>query len=171
MLHERRVTMRSLRLLVAGAAVLVAAVSVTAAPAANSTAVTIKLVEPLKAGPIGNESCPDIGLSVNCGNGEARPFGQASEIVSLGACGENCSIRWITMQGDTVVLRETLSDLSCPGACVPEWPHGAPFSGTLTAEIIDGWGVFAGATGTLTGSVKVAAWEAQITYSGTITLA
>ena len=67
-------------------------------------------------------------------------------------------------------MRESLSDASCPGACVSQWPHGAPFSGTLTANVVDGSGIFAGATGTLTGSLNAAAWEAQITYSGTITL-
>ena len=162
--------MRSLRLLMVGAAVLIAAASATAAPASSSVAVTIKLVEPLKAPPLTFPTCPDIGVDVNCGTGEFRPFGQAREIVSIGACGDNCTIRWITVQGGTIVLRESLSDASCPGACVSQWPHGAPFSGTLTANVVDGSGIFAGATGTLTGSLNAAAWEAQITYSGTITL-
>jgi hypothetical protein len=163
--------MRSLLLLIAGAAVLVAAASATAAPASSSVPVTIKLVEALKAPPLTFPTCPDIGVDVNCGTGEFRPFGQATEIVSIDACGDNCTIRWITVQGGTIVLRESLSDFSCPGACVTQWPHGAPFSGTLTATVVDGSGIFAGATGTLSGSLNVAAWEAQITYSGTITLA
>jgi hypothetical protein len=162
--------MRSLRLLMAGAAVLIAAVSATAAPASSSVAVTIKLVEPLEAPPFTFPTCPDVGVDVNCGTGEFRPFGQASEVVSIGACGDNCTIRWITVQGGTILLRETVRDASCPGACVSQWPHGGPFGGTLTADVIDGSGIFAGATGTLTGSLKAAAWEAQITYSGTITL-
>jgi hypothetical protein len=163
---------RWVRLLVVGtAALVVAAMSATAAPAASSVAVTIKLVEPLKAPPFTSPTCPDIGVDVNCGTGEFRPFGQASEIVSIGACGDNCTIRWITVQGGTVVLRETLRDPSCPGACVSQWPHGGPFSGSLTADVVDGSGIFARATGTLTGAVNAAAWEAQITYSGTITLA
>jgi len=154
----------------AGAAVLIAAASATAVPASSSVAVTIKLVEPLKAPPFTFPTCPDIGVDDNCGTGEFRPFGQASEIVSINVCGDNCTIRWITVQGGTIVLRESLSDASCPGACVSQWPHGAPFSGTLTANVVDGSGIFAGATGTLTGSLNAAAWEAQITYSGTITL-
>jgi hypothetical protein len=133
-------------------------------------AVTIKLVEPLKAPPFTFPTCPDIGVDVNCGTGEFRPFGQASEIVSIGACGEDCTARWITVQGGALALRETLSDASCPGACVSQWPHGGAFSGTLHADVIDGSGIFAGATGTLTGSLNAAAWQAQITYSGTITL-
>ena len=161
---------RSLRILAAAAAVLIVAVSATTASAAGSVAVTIKLVEALEAPPFTFPTCPDIGVDVNCGTGEFRPFGQASEIVSINACGDNCTIRWITVQGGTIVLRESLSNASCLGACVSQWPHGGPFSGTLTADVIDGSGVFAGATGTLTGRLKAAAWEAQITYSGSITL-
>jgi hypothetical protein len=144
--------------------------SAIAAPAASVVAVTIKLVEPLKAPLFTFPTCPDIGVAVNCGTGEFRPFGQANEIVSIGACGDNCTIRWITVQGGTLVLRESLSDPSCPGACVSQWPHGGPFSGTLTANVVGGSRIFAGATGTLTGSLNVAGWEAQIAYSGTITL-
>lgn len=162
--------MLSLRLLMAAAAVLIAAASATAAPGSSSVAITIKLVEPLKAPPFTFPTCPDIGVSVNCGAGELRPFGHADGIVSIGACGDNCTIRWITVQGGTIVLRESLSDVSCPGACTSQWPHGGSFSGTLTATVVDGSGIFAGTTGTLTGSLTAAAWEAQIKYSGTITL-
>ena len=161
---------RWIRLLVFGTAALVVAVSATAAPAASSVAVSIKLVELLKAPPYTFPICPDIGKDVNCGSGEFRPFGRASEIVSINACGDNCTIRLITVQGGTIVLRETLSDPSCPGACVPQWPHGAPFSGTLSADVVYGTGIFAGATGSLTGTLTAAAFEAQITYSGTIAL-
>ena len=161
---------RWVRLLVVGATALVAAVSATAAPAASSVAVTIKLVELLKAPPFTFPNCPDIGVDVNCGRGEFRPFGRASEVVSINACGDNCTIRWITVHGGTIVLRETLSDPSCPGACVTQWPHGAPFSGTLTADVVYGTGIFAGAAGSLNGTLSAAAFEAQVTYSGTIAL-
>ena len=40
--------------------------------------------ELLKAPPYTFPTCPDIGKDVNCGSGEFRPFGQASEIGSLG---------------------------------------------------------------------------------------
>ena len=162
---------RLVRLLVVGtAALVVAAMAATAASAASSVAVSIKLVELLKAPPYTFPTCPDIGKDVNCGSGEFRPFGQASEIVSINACGDNCTIRWITVQGGTIVLREALSDPSCPGACVTQWPHGAPFSGRLTADVVYGTGIFVGATGSLTGTLTGAAFEAQITYSGTIAL-
>jgi hypothetical protein len=164
---------RWVRLLVVGTAALVVAAmsaTATAAPAASSVEVNIKLVELLKAPPYTFPTCPDIGEDVNCGSGEFRPFGQASEIVSINACGDICTIRWITVRGGTIVLREALSDPSCPGACVTQWPHGAPFSGTLTADVVYGTGIFAGATGSLTGTLTAAAFEAQITYSGTIAL-
>jgi hypothetical protein len=162
---------RWLRLLVVGTAALVAAaVSAGAAPAASSVAISIKLVELLKAPPFTFPACPDIGQDVNCGSGEFRPFGRSSEIVSINACGDNCTLRWITVQDGTIVLREVLSNPSCPGACVTQWPHGALFSGTLTANVVYGTGIFAGATGSLTGSLTAAAFEAQITYSGTIAL-
>jgi hypothetical protein len=150
---------------------LVAATVVATAPAATGVGVTIKFVELLKAPPYTFPTCPDIGVDVNCGTGEFRPFGRASEIVSINACGDNCTLRWITVQGGTLVLREALSDPSCPGACITQWPHGSPFSGTLTADVVSGTGVFAGATGTLTGALSGAAYQAQITYVGAIFLA
>jgi hypothetical protein len=164
--------MWTIRYLLATALVgLVAATVVTTTPAASGVGVTIKLVEPLKAPPYTFPTCPDIGVDVNCGTGEFRPFGQASEIVSINACGDNCTVRWITVQGGTIVLREALSDPSCPGACVTQWPHGSPFKGTLTADVVNGTGIFAGATGSLTGTLSAAAYQAQVTYAGTIFLA
>lgn len=164
--------MRTMRYLFAAVLVaLVAATVVATAPAATGVGVTVKLVELLKAPPYTFPTCPDIGVDVNCGTGEFRPFGRATEIVSINACGENCTLRWITVQGGTISLREALSDPSCPGACITQWPHGAPFSGTLTAEVVSGTGIFAGATGSLTGKLNAAAYEAQIAYTGTFVLA
>jgi hypothetical protein len=164
--------MRTTRYLLAAVLVgLVAATVVATAPAATGVGVTIKLVELLKAPPYTFPTCPDIGADVNCGTGEFRPFGLASEIVSINACGDNCTLRWITVQGGTIVLREALSDLSCPGACITQWPHGSPIRATLTANVVNGTGIFAGATGSFTGTLNAAAYQAQVTYSGTIVLA
>jgi hypothetical protein len=164
--------MRTMRYVLAAVLVgLAAATVVSTAPAATGVGVTIKLVELLKAPPYTFPTCPDIGVDVNCGTGEFRPFGQASEIVSIDACGDNCTLRWITVQGGTIVLREALSDPSCPGICITHWPHGSPFTGTLTANVINGTGIFAGATGSLTGTLSAAAYQAQVTYAGTIVLA
>jgi len=164
--------MRTMRYLLATVLVgLAAATVVSTAPAATGVGVTIKLVELLKAPPYTFPTCPDIGVDVNCGTGEFRPFGRTSEIVSIDACGDNCTLRWITVQGGTIVLREALSDPSCPGACTTQWPHGSPFTGTLTANVINGTGIFAGATGSLAGTLSSAAYQAQVTYAGIIVLA
>jgi hypothetical protein len=163
--------MRKLHVLAAlTAAFMVAAVAATTAQAATPVPVTIKLVEALRAPSLTN-GCPDIGVDVNCGTGELKPFGQADSIVSINGCGDNCSIRWITVSGGTLVLRESLSNITCPGPCVTQWPHGGQFWATTTAEVVFGTGVFAGATGRLTGTLKAVAWVAQIKYSGTIVLA
>ena len=129
---------RWVRLLVVGATALVAAVSATAAPAASSVAVTIKLVELLKAPPFTFPNCPDIGVEFNCGRGEFRPFGRASEVVSINACGDNCTLPGSPCTvGRSSCARHSATP-SCPGACVTQWPHGAPFSGTLTADVVYG---------------------------------
>jgi hypothetical protein len=156
------------------AAIGVATFAAMPAAAATTVSVSMTLTEsadPLRAGWPGSEPCPDIGLSVNCGTGEVIPFGHAIEIVSIGACGETCNIRWIDLADGSIVLRETVSDFSCPGACVTEWPHGAPFRATLAAVVVGGTGIFQGASGSLSGTLSVAALHAQIKYAGTLTLA
>jgi hypothetical protein len=147
-----------------------------AMPAAAATTVSVSMTfaesaAPLRAGWPGSEPCPDIGLNVNCGTGEAIPFGQATEIVSIAACGETCNLRWIILAQGVILLRETADDFSCPGACASQWPHGAPLNATLTAVVVDGTGIFQGASGTLAGTLRVAAFQAQIKYTGTLTLA
>jgi hypothetical protein len=156
--------------LVAVAAML-AAFGAVAAPAATGVPVSLHIVESLKAPPFTFPTCPDIGVDVNCGTGELLPFGRADSIVSINACGDNCTIRWITVPQGTIVLREAASNISCPGACATEWPHGGAFYATMTATVVGGSGLFEGATGSLTGTLKAVALEAQITYSGEITLA
>ena len=154
-----------------GVAAVVAAVAAVAAPAATGVPVRLHVVESLKAPPLTFPACPDIGLDVNCGTGELRPFGRVDSIVSIGGCGDNCSIRWITAPQGTIVLQETLSDVTCPGACATDWPHGGAFYATTTASVVSGTGIFQGASGELSGTIKAVAFEAQITYSGELALA
>jgi hypothetical protein len=149
----------------------VAAVGAMPAAADTTVSVSMTLTEPLRSGWPGSEPCPDIGLDVNCGSGEVIPFGHATQIVSIGACGDTCNIRRIDLADGSIVLRETVSDGSCPGACVTEWPHGAPFRATLAAVVIGGTGIFQGASGSLRGTLSAAAFHAQIKYAGTLTLA
>jgi len=167
--------MRKLRLAIGTlAAIGVATFAVMPAAAATNVAVSMTLTEsadPLRAGWPGSDPCPDIGLSVNCGTGEVIPFGQATEIVSIGACGETCNLRLIILAKGVILLRETVGDFSCPGACASQWPHGAPFNAPLTAVVVDGTGIFEAASGTLTGTLRVAAFQAQIKFTGTLTLA
>jgi len=156
--------------LVAVAAV-VAAIGAVAAPAATGVPVNLHVVESLKAPPFTFPTCPDIGIDVNCGTGELLPFGRVHSIVSIGVCGDTCNIRWITAPQGTIVLREIASNFSCPGACATEWPHGGSFYATLTTTVVGGDGIFEGATGSLTGTLKAVALQAQITYTGEIALA
>jgi hypothetical protein len=108
----------------------------------------------------------------NCGSGTVLPYGRATETILFGAaCSGNCDLRTITLAQGTLVLDETFSSFTCPGACKS---HGfGPGSGTLT-DVVDGadsTGIFAGASGTLTGTVQGAGGSTKITLSGTITLA
>lgn len=153
-----------------GIATAVAALAVTAsAPAATSQPVAITITESLRA-PV-FQTCPDIWIDRNCGTGQLRPFGQATSIVAIGICGDDCNIRSLTVSDGTIVLREIVSDVTCPGACASEWPHGGAFRATLTATVVDGTGAFAGATGTLSGTLRAVAYDAQIKYAGAIALA
>jgi hypothetical protein len=165
--------MRKMALAIGMVAALVGIAAVAAMPAAAATSVSVKMTfaELLKPGWPGQEPCPDIGIDFNCGSGEVIPFGHALEVASIGACGETCTIRFVELADGEIVLREIASDFACPGACVTEWPHGAPFNATLTAVVIGGSGRYEGASGTLTGTLRAAAWQAQVKYEGVLTLA
>jgi hypothetical protein len=104
-----------------------------------------------------------------CGTGTVVPFGRATETIQFGAgCGGTCDLRTIYLAQGTLVLDETFSSPTCPGACKS---HGfGPFGGTLTDVVVSGTGIFEGATGTLTGTVSGAGASTKIALSGTITL-
>jgi hypothetical protein len=106
----------------------------------------------------------------NCGTGKVLPFGSATETILFGAaCGGNCDLRTITVAQGALVLDETFSSPECPGACKSHGV-GRQGSGTLTDVVVSGSGIFAGASGTLIGSVKSAGGSVQILLSGQITL-
>jgi hypothetical protein len=76
-------------------------------------------------------------------------------MIDFGAgCGGSCDLRTISLAGGSLVLDETFSSPSCPGACEPNPAN--PSSGTLTDVVVSGTGIFAGATGTLSGTVRAA---------------
>jgi hypothetical protein len=142
----------------------------SSAVAGTTVPVSMTLTEPLIAGAPGSSPCPDIHIAFNCGSGEVIPFGHATEEVAIGVCGDTCNIREIDLSQGSILLQETVTDFSCPGACGSEFPHGAPFSATLADVVIDATGIFEGATGTLGGTLNATVWHGQIRLSGTITL-
>jgi hypothetical protein len=105
-----------------------------------------------------------------CGSGEVIPFGQATESIDFGGgCGGSCDLRLIQLSQGSLTLEETFSNPGCPGACQPN--PSVPGNGGLTDVIVSGTGLFEGATGTLTGTVRAAGRESTVNLSGTLTLA
>jgi hypothetical protein len=113
--------------------------------------------------------CPDIALEFNCGLGVVVPFGAATEEVAINVCGDGCNVRYITLSGRTLTLLETASDFTCTGGC-PTVGEGQPFSVTFSESVIDGTGTFAGATGSLAGTLSGTFHHSLVQLSGTITL-
>jgi hypothetical protein len=148
---------------------LVALSMVSASQAAAGTtnvSVSMTFTEPIvqniKSG------CPVL-PNGGCGNGIVVPFGHATEIiVGGGACGGACDFRTVNLAAGSIYIDESFSNGNCPGSCQPN--PAEPGSGTLTDVVVGGTGIFAGATGNLSGSVTVAGPQAHIQLSGTITL-
>ena len=157
------------RLLLVAGLVAISLVLASQAVAATAVPVSMTLVEPLKAGTPGNSVCPDIGIAVNCWSGEVFPFGHATEEVNIGVCGDTCNIREIDLAEGSIVLLETVTGFSCPGACGSQ-AFGPPGTISLSDVVIDGTGIFAGATGSLTGTVGVGGWHGLVRLTGSITL-
>ena len=107
-----------------------------------------------------------------CRSGEMIPLGHATETIVFGAgCGGTCDLRTINLAGGSIFIEETFSDFQCPGVCqTGRRGIGFPNSGTLTDSVIGGTGIFEGATGSLTGTVRAAGLQSQIKLSGTISI-
>jgi hypothetical protein len=152
--------------LAAAALVVLGGVFASQAAAATSVPVSMTFTEPILLDI--RQGCavfPD-GF---CGIGQVVPLGHATEtIVFGGACGGACDLRTVSLPGGSIVLHEFFSDPTCPGKCQPN--PAEPSSGTLTDVIVGGSGAFAGASGTVTGSVSAAALTSMIKLSGTLTL-
>lgn len=109
-----------------------------------------------------------------CGTGNVLPYGKATETFQPGfgcdAVGV-CDLRTIVLPQGTLVLDETGVTPLCPGKCNS---HGVGFpNGATLSDVVDGEessGIFAGASGTLTGFIKFAGGASQNLLSGTITL-
>jgi len=120
-------------------------------------------------------SCPP---GTSCGTATVRQLGHGSTVVVFGACGPACQTREVTFDdGSTLQIIEEgdLADFYSPGAAGDHGYIGFGLPGNpqflaITQTIIGGTGRLAGATGTATGTVKVAGGVAIISVSGTITL-
>jgi hypothetical protein len=150
-----------------GLVALSAAFASQAAAGTTTISVSMTFTESLIAGPVQGCTVHD----GNCGSGEVIPLGHATETIAFFAgCGGACDFRTINLANGSIFMLETAGDFSCPGACTSQFPHGGAFSATLTDVIVGGTGIFSGATGALSGTVRSAAYEGQIKLAGTITL-
>jgi len=142
----------------------IVALLLLAAPASAATTVRTSLT--LVEGSPQQVSC----TAVNgfCGIGEVVPFGQATETIEFGAgCAGACDLRTIELAGGSLVLAE----IAGSGNEKPNPSGYGQFSASLTDDVVGGTGLFAGATGTLTGTVQGAGRSTIITLSWPITLA
>jgi hypothetical protein len=148
---------------------VVMAAAAVAPATAGTTAVPVSMTFIEVFGPP-QADCPDIAIAYNCGTGIVVPFGMATEEIAFGeGCGGTCDFREVEVAGDALFLDETLTGVSCPGACASQ-SFNPPFRGTLSDVVVGGTGAFEGATGTLTGTVSASGRAAQIQLRGTITL-
>lgn len=158
--------------LAAPAVGLAAVLMAFASPAMASTNTSVKMsfTEPIVQNV--RSGCPALGLPDGgfCGTGIVVPYGQATEMIAFGAgCGGGCDLRTVNVAGGSIVMDETFSNPQCPGSCHPN--PAEPDTGTLTDVIVSGTGIFAGATGVLTGAVTAAGLQSHVQLSGTIALA
>jgi hypothetical protein len=144
--------------------VVCSAVAVPPASADTAQSVTMTFAEPIHP----SITCPGF-PDVSCGMGEVIPLGQATEMVAFGAgCGGTCDLRTITLAGGSLLLEETGSDATCPHVCRPgplEVGHGE-----LTDVVVGGTRMYAGATGTLAGSVRLEGSNARPAGTSTVKL-
>jgi len=132
-----------------------------ALPAMAATAIPIKMT--LVENDSKQSGCTNaLGL---CGTGEVVPLGQATETIQFGAgCGGTCDLRTLTFADGTLTLDETYSP-DCLRGC-----NAHVFTGVLSDVIVAGAGAFAGASGTLGGSVRAVGGAIHIQLSGTMVL-
>jgi hypothetical protein len=141
------------------------------ASAATTVPVSMSFTEPINQDI--NGGCPVLGSPNGglCGSGSFVPYGHATETIVFGAgCGGTCDLRTVTVASGSIVMDEQFSNPQCPGTCKYPSP-GRQGSGTLTDVVVGGTGIFAGASGNLSGTVKGSGLQSQIKLSGSITLA
>ena len=139
----------------------VAAALVVASPATAST--TVKY----------NATFVEVGGAIpggSCGSATISGLGHvAHQCVVFDGCGPNCEVRTITFDdGSTLLIHESIVGVISPGQSAAAGAN-APMFLEITQTIVGGTLRFAGASGSGTGRVNLAA-GAIITASGTITL-
>lgn len=106
----------------------------------------------------------------SCGRATISELGHvSSQCVAFDVCGRNCELRTITFDdGSTLLMHESIVGLISPGESSAAGTNAPQFL-QITQTIVGGTGRFAGASGSGSGRVNLAA-DALITTSGTITL-
>ena len=150
---------------------LLAVATVSAVLASQASANTTQFVTMTFAEPIHPSiTCPGF-PDVSCGTGEVIPLGQATEIVVFGAgCGGTCDLRTIYLGGGSLILEETEGGGTCPAGNVCRPGPLELGRGTFTDVVIGGTGIYEGATGTLTGTVKLEGSNARPAGTSTVKL-
>jgi hypothetical protein len=154
-----------------------AASLVVAVPASADTTTPYQatFIEPY-GGP--NESPFSCLPVTSCGSANISGFGHAPDnVIVFNACGLGCHVRTVTFaDGSTLLIREEAQGpFTSPGDSGTNGYIGFGFPGNpqfqeITQTILGGTGPFAGASGSGSGTVKVAGGVAIIKTSGTITL-
>jgi hypothetical protein len=147
--------------------VIVSAVTVSGASANTTQFVSMTFAEPIHP----SITCPGF-PDVSCGTGQVIPLGQATEIVMFGAgCGGTCDLRTINLTGGSLIAEETSSDVKCPAVPVDCRPGPMEVgSATVTDTLIAGTGTYEGATGTLSGTIRLEGSNARPAGTSTVKL-
>ena len=153
-----------------------AASLVAAVPASADTTVAYQatFIEPY-GGPVQSPfSCAP---GTSCGKANISGLGQATSEIVFNVCGLGCHVRTVAFEdGSTLLIREEAQGpFTSPGNAGSHGYIGFGFPGNpqfqeVTQTILGGTGRFAGASGSGSGTVKVAGGVAIIKTSGTITL-
>jgi hypothetical protein len=144
------------------AAVLVMLLALAALAAPATAATTLRYHATFVENGAGQTTCAP---GTACGSATISGLGHvAFQSVVFNACGPNCHLRTIPFEDGTLLIRESVVNMVSPGN------SGEVKFLEITQTILpSSTGRFAGATGSGTGRVNLAA-GAVITASGTITL-
>jgi hypothetical protein len=162
---ERRIEMRPFIVLLF--VVVASTLTVTQASASTTRFVSMTFAEPIHP----STTCPGF-PDVSCGAGEVIPLGQATETVLFGAgCGGTCDLRTINLTGGSLIAEEPVSDVKCQAVPVDCRPGPLEVgSATVTDSLIGGTGTYAGATGTLSGTIRLEGSNARPAGTSTVKL-